>query len=250
MDSLPLILVVEDDKGLNHLIQRTLHREGLDTEGTFSGNDALSRILQNPHVLMLLDYSLPDMNGEELINALRGKRRDVPFIVITGRGNEEIAVTMMKLGAREYLIKDSNLVDLLPLVVKKVMKEMESERRLQEAEMIIQEKSYLNQIILDRMPCVTLLIQPHSREILAANAAAVKLGASPGGKCYATWINRDKPCPWCKADILWETGEEQHCIFEESGTSWDAYWVPIDEDMYMHYAFDTSVYKHGGNSSS
>jgi FixJ family two-component response regulator len=250
MDNRPLILIVEDDKGLNHLMQKTLRREGLATEGILHGKEAISKTLLNSNILMLLDYSLPDMNGKQLINELKEHRCEIPFIVITGQGNEEIAVEMMKLGAKEYLIKGTSLLGLLPVIVNKVLKEIEIEKKLAEAEMIIQEKSYLNQIILDRMPCVTLLIQPHTREIIAANAAAVKLGAVPGRKCYETWINRDEPCPWCRATMLWESGKEQHYTFEASGKIWDAYWVPVDDTMYMHYAFDTSICKPGDSSSS
>ncbi|KPK01759.1 MAG: hypothetical protein AMK71_04390 [Nitrospira bacterium SG8_35_4] len=250
MDERPLILIVEDDKGLNHLMQKRLRREGLGTESALYGKDAISKILLHSNMLMLLDYSLPDMNGVQLINELKEKRCEIPFIVITGRGNEEIAVKMMKLGAKEYLIKDPSLLDMIPVIVNKVMKEIEIEKKLAEAEMMIQEKSYLNQLILDRMPCVILLIQPHTREIIAANTAAVNLGAVPGRKCHETWGRKDEPCPWCKAPILWETGKEQHSIFEADGTTWDAYWVPVDDNMYMHYAFDISTCMPGDSSSS
>jgi FixJ family two-component response regulator len=250
MNTPPLLFIVEDDNDLNHLIQKSLRREGLVTEGAQNGKEAISGIIRNSNALMLLDYSLPDMTGVELLKELKEKGYEIPFIVITGRGNEEIAVEMMKLGARDYLIKDSNLLDMLPVVVGKVIKEIENEKKLLEAEMLLQEKSYLNQIILDRMPCVTLLIQPHTREIIAANASAVKLGAVPGKKCYETWIKQDAPCPWCRAPILWESGQEQHCTFEALGTTWDAYWVPVDNNMYMHYAFDTSICKTDEGSSS
>jgi FixJ family two-component response regulator len=249
MDARPNILIVEDDKGLNHLMQKTLRREGLDSEGALNGKETVLKILLNSNMLMLLDYSLPDMNGVQLINELREKRCEIPFIVITGRGNEEIAVEMMKLGAKEYLIKDTNLLNMLPVIVNKVIKDIENEKKLMEAEMVIQEKSYLNQIILDRMPCVTFLLQPNSREIIAANASAVKVGAVPGKKCYETWAKRDDPCPWCKAPILWESGKEQRYTFEASGTIWDAYWVPVDDNMYMHYVFDTSICKSDESSS-
>jgi ActR/RegA family two-component response regulator len=250
MDAQPRILIVEDDKGLNHLMQKKLRREGLGTEGALYGKEALSKIHLNSNMLMLLDYSLPDMDGVQLINELREKKCEIPFIVITGWGNEEIAVEMMKLGAKEYLIKDSGLLDMLPVIVSNVMKDIEIEKKLMEVEMMLQETSYLNQIILDRMPCVTFLLQPHTRKILAANASAVTVGAVPGKKCYETWGKRDDPCPWCKAPILWESGEEQRCTYEASGTTWDAYWVPVDDNMYMHYVFDTSICKPDDTSSS
>jgi PAS domain S-box-containing protein len=104
-------------------------------------------------------------------------------------------------------------------------------------------RSRLNQILLDNMPCVALLLRPFSREIVAANQAAIQVGAVPGTQCFATWIQRDHPCPWCLAPVLWETGQAQHLEIEDSGMVWDAYWIPVAPDLYMHYAFDITERK-------
>ena len=107
----------------------------------------------------------------------------------------------------------------------------------------LSEKNNLNQIILDNMPCIALLARPSTREIVASNQAARKIGALPGTKCFATLGQRETPCPWCLAPTLWETGEPQHLEVETSGIFWDAYWVPIGPDLYMHYAFDITEHK-------
>ena len=99
-------------------------------------------------------------------------------------------------------------------------------------------QSHLNQILLDSMPCVALLLRPSTREIVASNQAAVQFGAVPGTKCFATWGERDNPCPWCLAPALWKTGQAQHLELEALGVVWDAYWVPVGPDLYLHYAFD------------
>jgi PAS domain-containing protein len=104
-------------------------------------------------------------------------------------------------------------------------------------------KNNLNQIILDNMPCVALLVRPSTREIVASNQAARKFGALPGTKCFATLGQQETPCPWCLAPTLWETGEPQHMEVETSGIFWDAYWVPVGPELYMHYAFDITEHK-------
>jgi two-component system cell cycle sensor histidine kinase/response regulator CckA len=96
----------------------------------------------------------------------------------------------------------------------------------------------LRQVLLDAFPCVALLLRPRTREIVASNAAAVKAGAVPGARCYGTWGRREEPCPWCRAPVVWDTGKEQHRIIEDAGTCWDAHWIPVSEDLYMHFAFD------------
>ncbi|MEW6426508.1 MAG: response regulator [Thermodesulfobacteriota bacterium] len=124
------VLVVEDDEGLNLLIVNALRRAGLRVEGVLGGGEALERTLADFSGLLLLDYQLTDMSGKELVERLAGAGKKIPFVLMTGHGDERIAVEMMKLGARDYLIKDSGFLDLLPRVVSRVAGELEKERRL------------------------------------------------------------------------------------------------------------------------
>ena len=57
-----------------------------------------------------------------------------PFVIITGQGDERVAVDMMKRGARDYLIKDADFLKFVPEVVKHVLEQLETERRLAAAE--------------------------------------------------------------------------------------------------------------------
>lgn len=102
----------------------------------------------------------------------------------------------------------------------------------------VSEKMQLNQVLLDALPCVALLLKPSTREIVASNKRAVEVGAVAGKTCFGTWGQRDSPCPWCLAPELWSTQKAQHLEVEALGVVWDAYWVPINDDLYMHYAFD------------
>ena len=134
------LFVVEDDEGLSRLIQKNLKRAGYTTKGVLTGADAISSLSKNPAAtLMLLDYKLPDMTAEQVIKTLQKQNCTVPFIIITGHGDERIAVKLMKLGARDYLVKDAAFLDLLPTVVKRVMDGLIVERRLIEAEEAVRE---------------------------------------------------------------------------------------------------------------
>jgi PAS domain S-box-containing protein len=124
------ILVVEDDEALLRLIQKNLQRAGFHTEGVSNGTEAITIVAKNPPELLLLDYRLPDMTGKQLIEALSKQQCNLPFIVITGHGDEKVAVEMMKLGARDYLLKDAALLDLLPSVVKQVVEQLALEKQL------------------------------------------------------------------------------------------------------------------------
>ncbi len=111
------------------------------------------------------------------------------------------------------------------------------------AEEAVEENMRLAQILLDSMPCIALLLRPHSREIVAMNQAARDAGAVVGKTCFSTWPKFDDPCPWCLAPEQWATGEECHVEVEGFGVTWDAHWVPVSEDLFMHYAFDITERK-------
>jgi PAS domain S-box-containing protein len=107
----------------------------------------------------------------------------------------------------------------------------------------LSQKMELNQILLDSLPCVALLLRPSTREIVASNRKAIDVGAVPGTVCYSSWGKRNAPCPWCLAPNLWATGKSQHKEVEALGIVWDAYWIPVSSDLYMHYAFDITERK-------
>jgi len=116
-----------------------------------------------------------------------------------------------------------------------IFEDITEQQRTEEAN---RELSRLNQILLDSFPCVAFLLRPHSRKIVASNKAAVKVGAVPGTQCFATWGQRSDPCPWCLAPEVWSTGKAQHLEVDALGITWDTHWIPVSEDLYMHFAFD------------
>ncbi len=134
MNAAPTIIVVEDDEGLNHLIQRTLRREGFRTEGVLNGAEAVAKVADNRNSILLLDYDISDMNGKQLVETLIDKKFDVPFIIVTGRGNEQIAVEMMKLGAMDYIVKGNDFIDIFPHLIKRVVKELDYKNLLKKSE--------------------------------------------------------------------------------------------------------------------
>ena len=130
-----IILVVEDDEGLLELIKEKVVESGYETVGVNSAKEALGWLSGHTPYMMLLDYSLPDMNAKEFLNQLQKKEQPLAaFIVSTGQGDERIAVEMMKLGARDYIIKDSLFLGRLPDVIKRVERELENENKRKKAE--------------------------------------------------------------------------------------------------------------------
>ncbi|NVO09155.1 MAG: response regulator [Bacteroidales bacterium] len=148
-DNSKIILIIEDDAGLSELLVERIEGIGYKTMCMSSAHDAIDWLTENKPFLMTLDYNLPDLNGEEFIHELRKRKLHVPhFIVSTGQGDESVAVEMMKLGAKDYIIKDSNLLDLIILVIRKVAREIENENKLKQAEQALIESNQFNKQII------------------------------------------------------------------------------------------------------
>jgi PAS domain S-box-containing protein len=132
------VLIIEDDRGITELITECFEEIGFLVFSKSLAADALLWLEDHDPYLIALDYGLPDMNAREFILEWRKKDRALPpFIVFTGQGGELIATEMMKLGARDYIIKDSNFLGILPEIIKRIDKEIENEniRKKTEAEL-------------------------------------------------------------------------------------------------------------------
>lgn len=130
----PSVLIVDDDRGLLRLLQRALEREGFSVASADSGQSALDWLTRHPTDLMLVDLKLQDIEGKDLVERLEAEGRCPPFIIITGQGDERVAVEMMKRGARDYLVKDVDFLQFVPAVTRRALEQVENERRLAEAE--------------------------------------------------------------------------------------------------------------------
>jgi len=128
------VIVIEDDEGLNRLIRKHLEREGFRTESALNGAEALSKICGTGDEVLLLDYMMPDMTAKEILSNLSQKQKRIPFIIMTGHGDEKIAVDMMKLGAIDYIVKEQNFMDILIPKIKRACAGIDIEQRLLKSE--------------------------------------------------------------------------------------------------------------------
>lgn len=178
------VLIIEDDPGLAELIGEIVTDCGFAVAKAFSAEEALKKLArEEPPHLMILDYSLPGMNGREFINSISaGKLVLPPFIISTGQGDERIAVEMMKLGALDYIVKGGHFLELLPEAIKKVHRQIENEqqRKLAEEQLRISEESYRSQF--EHNASVMLLVKPDSGAIIDANGSAVSFYGYPREK--------------------------------------------------------------------
>ena len=118
------LLLLEDDKGTCELEAQRLEALGLEIRKCHSVEDALAALRTATPELMLLDYSLPGTNALDFIESVRKTGPALPpFLMVTGRGDEAVAVAAMKAGACDYLVKNNDFLEnLLPAVTKALEK--------------------------------------------------------------------------------------------------------------------------------
>lgn len=126
--------MVDDDEGLLILMAETLRGEGYPVTTAGSAKAARESLDRHAPALMILDLKLQDGDGPALVASLQQDRAPVPFVVVTGQGDEKVAVEVMKQGALDYLMKDSGLLDLLPAVVKRALATVHQDKALKAAQ--------------------------------------------------------------------------------------------------------------------
>lgn len=107
------LLLVEDDRELTVLLERVLVGEGYDVTCATDGHRALHLGLTAPYDVMVVDRSLPAIEGLDLIARLRGKAVTTPILVLSARGSTQDRVDGLDAGAEDYLAKPFDVSELL-----------------------------------------------------------------------------------------------------------------------------------------
>ncbi len=98
------VYLVEDEKSLNILLEKYLQREGYEVTTFFNGSSAIERIKDVPD-LWILDIMLPDIDGYQIIKAVKENNKNTPVIFMSARNEELDRVVGLELGSDDYLSK-------------------------------------------------------------------------------------------------------------------------------------------------
>jgi two-component system chemotaxis response regulator CheY len=102
------VLVVDDQNSVRQMTRMTLEQIGVrHIHEAENGKKAIDTASLQPLDLIITDYNMPEMDGLELLRAVRGHpaARRVPFILVTGRGDRELVVKAAQAGANNYVVK-------------------------------------------------------------------------------------------------------------------------------------------------
>jgi signal transduction histidine kinase len=129
------ILIIDDNEDDRVLYRRTLqkftHKDYVFLE-TPTGEEGLACIAKEPPDCILLDYSLPVYNGLQILERIRGSYPFIPVVILTGQGNENVAVEAMQKGAQNYIIKSAITPEILDHVIRMAIEHCNMQKRIHE----------------------------------------------------------------------------------------------------------------------
>ncbi len=132
------ILLVEDNPDHQSILREILESNDkytINLSIASNGSRGLEMIKKDGFDLALVDYKIPDLDGLELLKSVADQDIETPIIMITGAGDEKIAVEAMKMGAYDYVVKDTLFTDSLNLVINRSLdryREKRERERLEE----------------------------------------------------------------------------------------------------------------------
>lgn len=108
----PLVLVVDDEASVRQALERALSLEGFAVATASGGVEALDELAKRPPAVVVLDVTMPDMDGVTVLKRMRSGGVDVPVCILSARDDVEDRVAGLQAGADDYLVKPFALAEL------------------------------------------------------------------------------------------------------------------------------------------
>jgi PAS domain S-box-containing protein len=169
------VLIVEDAEDDAHLMLHEVKRGGYSvySERVETKKDMQAALSSRSWDIILSDYSMPHFSAMAALETLKASGLDIPFIVISGTIGEETAVTALKGGAHDFLVKDK-LARLIP-AIERELRDAEARRSRREAESRYQQ-------LVERLPIIVYVspVQDIHQTTYVSPQIQTLLGYSPG----------------------------------------------------------------------
>ena len=180
------ILIVDDEEVIVKLTGLLLEKRGFDVLAASDGEQCLQMVAKHHPALVLLDYMMPLMNGLDTLKQIKSCYPDISVVMFTGKGNEDVAVELMRAGAADYLRKpfaNKSLVERIDTVLTIRQVEMENCKLLKERESLQDEIKQWNAKLEQRVREKSSELERAHQEIIQAEKLAA-LGHMSAGMAH------------------------------------------------------------------
>ena len=136
------LLVVEDDPGIQEMLQYSLSSEGYNLLSAYTVKEAWAKIESEAIELVLLDWMLPDNSGIDLLHRIRKYHAKLPVIMITAKTEEEDKILGLDVGADDYMTKPFSVRELNSRIQALLRRVMPDEQPLQLGDLYLDPNSH------------------------------------------------------------------------------------------------------------
>jgi DNA-binding NtrC family response regulator len=126
------ILIVDDDETIRKSLATVLKEKGYLIDTAESGREAISKSEKDAYNLALIDIRLPDMDGVQLLTAMKETTPKMVKIIITGYPSLQNAIEAVNRGADGYIVKPIKMDELLPMITGHLKKQREARKYTEE----------------------------------------------------------------------------------------------------------------------
>ncbi|MGZ5192107.1 MAG: PAS domain-containing protein, partial [Flavisolibacter sp.] len=230
------VLHVDDDSFLLEVSKQVLtNMDTFDIDNAYSVDEALDKLSKESYDVVISDYEMPLKNGLQFLQELREQKNDIPFILFTGKGREEVVVKALNLGADRYINKNGDPETVYFELAHAISVTVE-QKRSKSKEVFLKE---FGERVIDSISDEILVIDPINYRILDANKAALEQLKSAkeeliGKTCYQASHHRLMPCTPpqdnCPMKEAIKTGKPSVMIHQH----FDKNNNPIDVEVAVH----------------
>ena len=155
------ILYVEDERALALTARERLEEAGFEVELSHDGASGFSKCVAGGFDVLITDLALPGLSGLEMARRLAAENALPPLIMVTGKGDETAAVESLKLGAKDYLVKDIEgwYVDRLPHIIRHILEERRLSEDKHRAEEALRESERRYRLLFEGMLSAFILAE-------------------------------------------------------------------------------------------
>jgi diguanylate cyclase (GGDEF)-like protein len=122
------ILIIDDEEDIRNLLAMTLRGEGYEVVVAADGEEGIARFREINPDLIVTDVKMPKKSGLDVLQTVRGSGPDVDVIILTGHSDEATAISCLRQGAYDYILKPLEDLDVILMSVKRTLQKRQLEK--------------------------------------------------------------------------------------------------------------------------